>query len=61
MNFDTLVDFYVQGYATVRNAEHIVDGNHEVMVVVHDAFQVRHDLADQANLVAFAQLGILLV
>lgn len=41
MEFQTLADYYTQGYATVRASEHIVSGNQEVMVVIHDAFQVR--------------------
>jgi hypothetical protein len=39
MDFDTLADFYVKGYEVVRASETILDGN-EVMVVIHDAFQV---------------------
>jgi len=39
MNFETLADFYVQGYQTVRANEHIAEGSKEVMVVIHDAFQ----------------------
>jgi len=40
MDFNVLADFYVKGYAAVRNSEHIVDGNNELMVIIHDAFQV---------------------
>ncbi|CAD6586594.1 MAG: hypothetical protein TREMPRED_004495, partial [Tremellales sp. Tagirdzhanova-0007] len=39
MEFNTLADFYVQGYATVRASENIISGSNEVMVVIHDAFQ----------------------
>ncbi len=41
MDFDTLANFYVHGYATVRASEYIASGSNEVMVVIHDAFQVR--------------------
>jgi hypothetical protein len=40
MDFYTLADFYVKGYEVVRASETILDGNNEVMVVIHDAFQV---------------------
>ena len=40
MEFASLADFYVQGYGAVRSSEHIVSGNQEVMVIIHDAFQV---------------------
>jgi hypothetical protein len=43
MDFDTLADFYVKGYEVVRASETILDGSNEVMVVIHDAFQVRPD------------------
>ncbi|RSH87288.1 hypothetical protein EHS25_003197 [Saitozyma podzolica] len=39
MDFYTLADFYVKGYEVVRASETILDGNNEVMVVIHDAFQ----------------------
>lgn len=41
MNFYDLAEFYVQGYSTVRASENILAGAKEVMVVIHDAFQVR--------------------
>jgi hypothetical protein len=41
MDFYTLADFYVKGYQAVRSSETIIDGANEVMVVIHDAFQVR--------------------
>ncbi|WVQ80824.1 hypothetical protein IAT38_002931 [Cryptococcus sp. DSM 104549] len=39
MDFYDLADFYIKGYQAVRNAEHIISGANEVMVVIHDAFQ----------------------
>lgn len=40
MNFYDLAAFYVNGYKTVRASENILAGAKEVMVVIHDAFQV---------------------
>jgi glucan 1,3-beta-glucosidase len=39
MDFNVLADFYVKGYQVVRSNEYIQEGDHEVMVVIHDAFQ----------------------
>ncbi|ORY32786.1 glycoside hydrolase superfamily [Naematelia encephala] len=39
MDFYSLAEFYVQGYAAVRANEYIQPGENEVMVVIHDAFQ----------------------
>ncbi|EIW70375.1 hypothetical protein TREMEDRAFT_43106 [Tremella mesenterica DSM 1558] len=39
MLFEDLANYYVQSYQVVRNSEHIIDGGHEVMVFIHDAFQ----------------------
>lgn len=39
MTFDTLANYYVQGYEAVRASEYIANGSQEVMVVIHDAFQ----------------------
>lgn len=55
MDFYTLADFYVKGYEVVRASETILDGNNEVMVVIHDAFQVSRGVgivvgSDHANL-----------
>jgi glucan 1,3-beta-glucosidase len=44
MSFDVLADFYVKGYNAVRESEYIAEGSHEVMVIIHDAFQVCLDI-----------------
>ncbi|ORX36578.1 glycoside hydrolase superfamily [Kockovaella imperatae] len=39
MSWDFYAGFLVQAYQAVRSSETVMQGNHEVMVVVHDAFQ----------------------
>ena len=42
MTFDFYADFLMKAYGTIRSSENIIEGQNEVMVIVHDAFQVSH-------------------
>ena len=39
MTWDALAAYLVSGYSVVRSNEHIVSGNNESMIIIHDCFQ----------------------